>query len=313
MAWSHKPWIRWSRIPTQPKCDALGKPLFRYTPPLAPPLTTVPDASDQFPTDVRLPAPGASEFLSLQYIKPFVQNDSTGKSLHFTLGELQSRMLTSAPWQLDLDYTRTMMGFLLFNRAPAHIGMIGLGGGSMVKFCHRSLPLSKMTVLEINPHVIALRREFMVPDDDDRLTVIATDGALFLHTEAPLFDVLLIDGFDHQGQPAALSSPGFYADCLAALSPGGVLVVNLHYDHPDYPLLVERISRAFAGNAIEIVAAEKSNSIVFASTGAAISPRSMNLQSALAGLTEEARPSIRAELARVLWEMKSPHSMQPYS
>ena len=256
-------------------------------------------------------APG--DFQSLQYIKPFVREDGASKSLHFTLGELQSRMLTRQPWRLDVDYTRTMMGFLLFQPAPAHIGMIGLGGGSLAKFCYRHLPASRMTVLEINPHVIALRREFLVPDDDERLTVIAADGALFLQTEAPLFDVLLIDGFDHQGQPAALSSPSFYADCFAALSPAGVLVVNLHYDHPDYQLLVARISRAFAGNAVEIVAAEKSNSIVFASTGAAISPRSMNLRSALAGLTEEARPSIRAELARVLWEMKSPHSMQPYS
>lgn len=258
-------------------------------------------------TDAVLPVPLANDLVSLQYVKPFVRHDSTGKSLHFTLGELQSRMLDSAPWQLDLDYTRTMMGFLLFNPAPAHIGMVGLGGGSLVKFCHRGLPRTKMTVLEINPHVIALRREFLVPDDDERLTVLAADGALFLQTEAPLFDVLLIDGFDHQGQPAALSSSGFYADCFAALSPGGVLVVNLHYDHPDYPLLVARISRAFGGNAVEIVATEKSNSIVFASTGAPISPRSMNLRSALAGLTEETRPSIRGELARVIWEMKSPH------
>ena len=138
--------------------------MLRANTPSLPAVIPVPDPSGRAITDAALP-PLASEFLSLQYVKPFVRNDSTGKSLHFTLGELQSRMLSSSPWQLDLDYTRTMMGFLLFNRAPAHIGMIGLGGGSLVKFCHRSLPLSKMTVLEINPHVIALRREFLVPDD----------------------------------------------------------------------------------------------------------------------------------------------------
>ena len=82
----------------------------------------------------------AGDFLSLQYVKPFVRDDGTGKSLHFTLGELQSRMLTASPWQLEVDYTRTMMGFLLFHPAPARIGMIGLGGGSIAKFCHRYLP-----------------------------------------------------------------------------------------------------------------------------------------------------------------------------
>jgi spermidine synthase len=57
-------------------------------------------------------APG--DFQSLQYIEPFVREDGASKSLHFTLGELQSRMLVNQPSRLDVDYTRTMMGFLLF-------------------------------------------------------------------------------------------------------------------------------------------------------------------------------------------------------
>lgn len=248
----------------------------------------------------------AGDFLSLQYVKPFVRDSGAGKSLHFTLDELQSRMLTDRPWQLDLDYTRTMMGFLLFHPAPARIGMIGLGGGSIAKFCHRYLPASKMLVLEINPHVIALRQEFQVPDDDERLQVIAADGALFLRTEAPVFDVLLVDGFDHQGQPAALCTPGFYADCLAALSPNGVLAVNLHYDHPDYFLLFERIRRGFGGNALEVLAEEKSNSVVFAAKGQPISPRGLSARRAMAGLHALARQDLRTELERIVWQMKDP-------
>lgn len=248
----------------------------------------------------------AGDFLSLQHVRPFVKEDGAGKSLHFTLGELQSRMLTASPWQLEVDYTRTMMGFLLFHPAPARIGMIGLGGGSLAKFCHRYLPASKMLVLEINPHVIALRHEFQVPDDDGRFQVIAADGALFLRTEAPVFDVLLVDGFDHQGQPAALSTPGFYADCHAALAPDGVLVVNLHYDHPDYPLLVERIRRGFGGNAVEALSGEKSNSVVFASRGQAITPRSMSVRRALSGMADAARQQLKPELERIVWQMKTP-------
>lgn len=247
-------------------------------------------------------APGG--FQSLQYIKPFVSDDGAAKSLHFTLGELQSRMLTRRPWRLDVDYTRTMMGFLLFKPAPAHIGMIGLGGGSLAKFCYRQLPACRMTVLEINPHVIALRREFQVPDDEERFQVIAADGALFVQTETPDFDVLLVDGFDHQGQPASLCSQRFYDDCFAALSSDGVLVVNLHYDHPDYPVFADRINRSFGGNAVEVLAVEKSNSIVFASKGSAISPRNMSLPHSLSGLDEEARMQLKAELVRIAWEMK---------
>lgn len=247
--------------------------------------------------------PGA--FQSLQFTAPFVQDSGASKSLHFTHGELQSMMLTDFPWRLELDYTRTMMGFLLFNPAPKHIGMIGLGGGSLVKFCHRHLGASRMTVLEINPHVIALRKEFQVPDDDARLTVIAADGALFLQSETPAFDVLLVDGFDHDGQPAALCSQRFYDDCLAALAPGGLLVVNLHYQHPDYPVLLERIARSFGGNAVDIVVEEQTNSIVFASKGPAISPHRLSLRQSLADLDDEARQQLNPEFGRILWQMKN--------
>ncbi|MBK5204269.1 MAG: fused MFS/spermidine synthase [Polaromonas sp.] len=245
------------------------------------------------------------DFQSLQYFQPFVRHEGAAKSLHFTLGELQSRMLTGQPWRLAVDYTRTMMGFLLFQPAPKHIGMIGLGGGSLAKFCHRQLPASQMTVLEINPYVIALRREFQIPDDDERFQVIAADGALFLQTETPRFDVLLVDGFDHEGQPDALCSQRFYDDCFAALSTDGVLAVNLHYEHPDYPLWVERIRRSFNGNAVELLCEEESNSIVFASSGQAISPRTMSLPKSLSGLDQEARRQLRPELARMVWQMKN--------
>ncbi|MDI1342073.1 fused MFS/spermidine synthase [Polaromonas sp.] len=247
-------------------------------------------------------APG--DFQSLQYTVPFVREDGASRSLHFTLGELQSRMLLHQPWRLDVDYTRTMMGFLLFQPAPAHIGMIGLGGGSLAKFCYRQLPASRMTVLEINPHVIALRREFRIPDDDARFAVIAADGAAYLQAATPVFDVLLVDGFDQDGQPAALCSQRFYDNCFAALSEHGVLVVNLHHDHPDYPLLAGRIHRSFSGNAVEVMAAEKSNAIVFACRGPAISPRKLKLARSLAGLEDTARLQLKAELARIAWEMK---------
>ena len=214
-------------------------------------------------------------------------------------------MLTHSPWRLEVDYTRTMMGFLLFKPAPAHIGMIGLGGGSIAKFCYRYLPASTMMVLEINPYVLALRHEFQVPDDDERFQVIAADGALYLQAQASQFEVLLVDGFDHAGQPAALCTQCFYDDCLAALPAGGVLVVNLHYDHPDYPVLLERISRSFSGNAVEVITAEKTNSIVFASRGPAISPRRLSLAHSLAGLEEKARSELKPELARMLWQMKN--------
>ena len=60
--------------------------------------------------------------------------------LHFGLDTVQSAMRLDDPDRLSLRYTRKMMAFLLFNRAPERILLLGLGGGSLAKFCYRRLP-----------------------------------------------------------------------------------------------------------------------------------------------------------------------------
>ena len=237
--------------------------------------------------------------------RPFVRDDGPTISLHFSLDELQSCMNKLQPQWLEVDYTRTMMGFLLFNPAPVHITMIGLGGGSLAKFCYSQLPRSRMTVLEINPEVIALRKTFCVPDDDARFEVIEADGAVYVATQTETCDVLLVDGFDEKGQPPALCSQGFYDDCFNALTPGGVLAVNLHYEDAAYPLWLARLQRSFGGHITEIPALEKSNCIVFASRAMAMpAPRQISVQAALSGLDASARQQLKAEFARITWTMR---------
>jgi spermidine synthase len=87
-------------------------------------------------------------------------------------------MWLDEPDTLVSAYTRKMMGFLLFRKRPRGVVMIGLGGGSLVKFCHRHLPSTRMTVVEINARVIALRSHFQIPPDDSRLRVINEDGSV---------------------------------------------------------------------------------------------------------------------------------------
>src|SRR5450830_1554034 len=115
-----------------------------------------------------------------EFAIPFISEGINSKSLHFEKNQMQSSMCTSRPDELALDYTKTMMGFLLLNRHPKHLGMIGLGGGSLAKFCYRHLPDTRLTVVEINPHVIALRQEFEVPDDAARIAIVCADGADFV-------------------------------------------------------------------------------------------------------------------------------------
>jgi spermidine synthase len=227
---------------------------------------------------------------------PFVSHEHNSKSLHFSNHQEQSKMLLSQPNELAVDYTRTMMGFLLLKQNPRHILMIGLGGGSLAKFCHQHLPDTELTVIEINPLVIALRGEFQVPEDGERFHVIEADGANFMRETDQLFDVVLVDGFDQQGQPAQLCSQHFYEDCSRVLEAPGVLVVNLHDDHAFYEVFIDRINRSFDSNLAEVSANDEGNVIIFAGKGVTVSPYA--LRNAIQGVqdTWSEHPSFTADV-----------------
>jgi len=198
------------------------------------------------------------------HVKPFVHQTQKMKSLHFSIAEVQSCMDLSRPDSLDLAYTRTMMGFLLFHPRPLRIAMIGLGGGSLAKFCYRHLPEADITVLEINPHVIALRREFSVPEDDARFRVVRADGSRYVRAHEGAFDVLLVDGYDSDGLPAVLSSKRFYDDVFDCLRPSGVMSTNIHLGNEEFALLLARIGRSFHSVPLAVKERESGNAIVFA-------------------------------------------------
>lgn len=197
--------------------------------------------------------------------KPLVRRRGNTTELQFVRGVSQSQMVTREPDRLLIDYTRTMLGALVFSPRPRSVGMIGLGGGSQAKYCYRHLPAARIEVVENNPHVVALRRRFHVPDDDARFQVYLDDGARFLHEHHGRYDLLLVDGYDETGIPAALSTQAFYDDCRAALADGGALAANLY--SRDAAAHVERLQRAFGtANVLVVEEPRQSNRVAFAWT-----------------------------------------------
>lgn len=185
--------------------------------------------------------------------------------LHLGGPAVQSAMRLKEPYALDLEYTRAMMAFLLFRREPSDIALIGLGGGSIAKYIHRHLPQSRLTALEINPEVVAAARAyFMLPPDDERLSVITGDGAAFVHENPDSQDVLLVDGFDAKRIVDALASAEFYRACKDMLRPGGVAVFNLWGSDEYYPRYFDRLSRAFGEHVLQLPSEKKGNIIIFA-------------------------------------------------
>jgi len=179
--------------------------------------------------------------------KPRVQEGGRVRSLHFSAGVVQSSMRLSDPFELDLSYTRAMMGFQLLNPLPRDILLVGLGGGSLSKYCFRRFPQARITTLEINPDVIALRDQFLIPPDDDRFQIVQTDACDYLARDDITADVILVDGYDAAGLPGCLCSESFYRNGWKALGANGVLVANLWGGEPNRAVYLDRLKRIFDG------------------------------------------------------------------
>lgn len=182
------------------------------------------------------------------------------RSLHLGSETVQSAMKLDDPYELVLSYTRAMMAFLLFHPRPEHVVMIGLGGGSMTKFVYKHFPDARTTVIECEPKVIAVARQyFHLPPDDGRLVVEAGEGGAWVAAHPNCCDVLMVDGYDSTEQVPALCSEDFYASAHAALSDEGVLVVNLWSSDTRFDAYLQRIESVF--DAVVCVPAEKRGNV----------------------------------------------------
>ncbi len=202
--------------------------------------------------------------------KPLVRTRGDRRTLEFAPGDIQSEMRMSRPSALVLAYARAMMAFALFVPRPRHILLVGLGGGSMAKFCHRHFPHSRITVLELRADVIAVRSQFLVPPDDGRFRVVHADAAAWLARAAEdgvAADVIVMDGFDAAGLPPALSSLPFYRDCRRVLLPGGVLAANVFSYDPRHAAVLDALGAAFDGRVCQLRGVAGNNHILFAVAG----------------------------------------------
>lgn len=197
------------------------------------------------------------------YDRPFVVDNGPRRFLHFDFGAIQSAMELSNPVRLALAYTRKMMAFLLFNCAPRRILLLGLGGGSLAKFCYANLPAASLTAVEVNQDVIALRDEFDIPADDDRFRVINADGAAYISMLTHCKDVILADACDRTGIATELGSVEFYRKARRRLSPGGVFVANICGDKDSAGSHLKNLCDAFDDELLSLQVQTDGNIIVF--------------------------------------------------
>lgn len=154
------------------------------------------------------------------------------RSLQFGTTARQSTMFVDRPDDLALEYTRCMMTSLLFLEVdPARALMLGLGGGSLVKFLLRQCPGCHVDVVELRPRIVDVaERYFGLPLGHERLGLHVTDGRAFLLAHAgPPYDLILVDLHSSRGMSPVVLEPDFVPACRRLTAPGGLMSANMWY------------------------------------------------------------------------------------
>lgn len=224
--------------------------------------------------------------------------------LHFGSDWIQGAMRIARPWSLELEYTREMLAGLLLRPHedwPGTCLIVGLGAASQAKFMHRHFPEARVTVLEINPGVIAAARQFFkLPTSAPRMEILITDAAQWMQTApAAHFDLILLDGFGANGRPGPLDSEAFYLACRQALGPRGLLAVNLLSRSRGFQAAARRIAKAFAGRSMVFPSCDSGNAIAFAASGDAVDTRLETMRMRAVEIKEHTGLDLRPCISRL--------------
>ena len=188
--------------------------------------------------------------------------------LHFGTPWVQGAMKIARPYALVLDYQRQMMAPLLFVPEPRAVLQLGLGAAALTKFMHRFVPCSHVTVVELDPAVVATAHvAFRLPLPDARLQLVLGDARAHLEQRGTRgsVDLLQVDLYDAQARGPVHDDPAFYALCRAALRGPGLAAFNLF--GRQWPPSFQAIADAFGGRAVLLPEADAGNRIALAFTG----------------------------------------------
>lgn len=186
---------------------------------------------------------------------------------------VESTLDISSPQTLFLLYTQKMFASFLIGDMPKKVLLAGLGGGSMVHFTNYYFPKIQMDIVEIDPEIIKISKEYFALKENKMNKIILADIYQFLKNSKNSYDVIFMDAFlkpsentDSTGINLKQKEKEFFDNLKKNLSPKGVVAFNINY-HKDYKQDIQIIKENFpniyifqkerAGNIIVVCSKER--------------------------------------------------------
>ena len=238
-----------------------------------------------------------------------IREEAGVRYLHFGSEWVQGAMRIRRPHALELAYTREMMAGLLLHdcaqwppRWPRTALVIGLGAASIVRYLHHHCPQTRITVIEIEPRVVAAAVQFFkLPPEDERLAIVIGDGADYVANGDPTrrFDAIYVDGFDRHARAGALATLPFYQAARSRLSERGVMAVNLFGCTRGYRTQLGHLIKAFDDRVVAFPSCDSGNVVALCASGEAHELPLAELRARALALKAATALDLRATVSRL--------------
>jgi spermidine synthase len=114
--------------------------------------------------------------------------------------------------------------------------VLGLGGGVIPRDMRHYFPDMEIDVVDIDPEIPQVAKEFFGFSEDDKLKVHVDDGRMFIKKQlrrdpVPTYVIISLDAFNGDYIPFHLMTKEFLDEVKGVLDDDGVVVANVFYSN----------------------------------------------------------------------------------
>lgn len=160
-------------------------------------------------------------------IKTFEQNNRTFVGLQTGPTGVQSAVFTDGfSNELVFWYTQEMASIAI-DAQPKRILLLGGGAFTLPQYLATSLPNSTIDVVEIDPKLESISRDYFQYQSPENVKAIAADARTYVNQSQEQYDLILVDVYGDTSIPFSLMTAEFGRAVHARLAPGGFVVANI--------------------------------------------------------------------------------------
>jgi spermidine synthase len=150
--------------------------------------------------------------------------------------QMQSQVNLRNLRQHMLEYTTLVFCGLFYNPEPKKVLVLGLGGGVIPREMRHYFPELEIDVVEIDPEIQIIAKQFFSFHEDNNLRVHIADGRMFIKKQlrldpTPKYDIVILDAFNSDYIPFHLMTKEFLEEVKGVLADDGVVIANVFYNN----------------------------------------------------------------------------------